>query len=169
MLPAMDVPRLLAALAEEPARSALVFDVDGTLAPIVERPGNARVPEPTRELLRNLALRYALVACVSGRPAEEAGRVVGVPELTYVGTHGLELSPQAQAWRERMQAFAATVDWPPEWVENKGLSLAFHYRRAPAPELARERLEQVAIRAKAASGARCWSCCRRSRPTRAPP
>jgi trehalose 6-phosphate phosphatase len=142
--------RPLEALAEEPARSALVFDVDGTLAPIVERPQDARVPEPTRELLRALERRFALVACLSGRPSEDAARIVGVPELTYVGTHGLELSAEAPAWRERLEGFAATVEWPPEWSERKGLSLALHYRQAADPAAARQRLEQVAERAREA-------------------
>ncbi|MGZ4383028.1 MAG: trehalose-phosphatase [Gaiellaceae bacterium] len=144
----MQPERTLARLAAEPARAALIFDVDGTLAPIVARPEDARVPDATRALLERLASRFALVACISGRPSEEASRIVGVPELVYVGTHGLELSPEAQPWRDRIEAFAATVDWPPEWVENKGLSLALHYRRAPDPEAARGRLELVATHAE---------------------
>jgi trehalose 6-phosphate phosphatase len=144
----MEAARLLAALAEKPGLSALVFDVDGTLAPIVEDPGDARVPESTRKLLRALTERFALVACVSGRPGDDAARVVGIPELTYVGTHGLELSAEAQPWRERVEAFAASVEWPLGWIENKGLSLALHYRRAEDPEAARQLLEQVAARAE---------------------
>jgi trehalose 6-phosphate phosphatase len=146
----MGTDRLLANLAEEPGRAALVFDVDGTLAPIVERPEDARVPAPTRRLLRALARRFALVACISGRPGEETARVVGVPQLTYVGTHGLELSSEAQGWRERVEAFAASVDWPPQWIERKGPSVAFHYRRAGDPTAARQRLERIAACAEQA-------------------
>ena len=64
----MEAAPLLAPLAEAPERSALVLDVDGTLAPIVARPELARVPAATRAQLERLADRYALVACVSGRP-----------------------------------------------------------------------------------------------------
>jgi len=136
----------LAALAADPSAAALFFDVDGTLAPIVADPQDARVPDATRSELRRLASRYALVACVSGRPGEVARTIVGVPELTYVGEHGLELDPEAEAWRARIRAFAAAAPWP---VEAKPLSAAFHYRTAPDREAARRTLEQVEADARA--------------------
>jgi len=83
--------RLLAPLREAPARSAILTDVDGTIAPIVLRPQDAAVPEHTRELLRRLAERYALVGCLSGRRAQDARRVVGLDSLAYSGNHGFEL------------------------------------------------------------------------------
>ena len=54
-------------------------------------PADAAVPEHTRELLRALAERYALVGCLSGRRAEDARRIVGLDELAYSGNHGFEL------------------------------------------------------------------------------
>ena len=73
----------------------MLLDVDGTLAPIVERPEDAAVPEPTRDGgAPGSAERYALVACISGRPEDDARRVVGVDELVYVGEHGLGLDPR---------------------------------------------------------------------------
>jgi trehalose 6-phosphate phosphatase len=82
---------LLAPLREDPGRSAILTDVDGTIAPIVTDPAAAAVPEPTRELLRSLAERYALVGCLSGRRALDARRVVGLDQLAYSGNHGFEL------------------------------------------------------------------------------
>ena len=137
----------LALLASEPDRAAIVLDVDGTLAPIVPRPEDARVPEGTRAELRRLVGRYALVACLSGRTGEDAWRVVGVEGIEYVGAHGLELEPRAEEWRERLREFAATVDWP---VEDKGLTVSFHYRGSADEEAARAQLEEVAARATAA-------------------
>src|SRR5712691_10770092 len=110
---------LLARLAAEPERTAILLDVDGALAPIVPRPEDARVPTDTQAELRRLHARYALVACLSGRAGEDARRVVGVPELVYVGNHGLELEPESQLWAERLQRFLADVDWPD--TEDKGL------------------------------------------------
>jgi trehalose-phosphatase len=136
----------LAQLAAEPSRAALLLDVDGVLAPIVERPEDARVPDGTRAELRRLAGRYALVACVTGRPSRVAEAIVGVPELTVVGEHGLELEPAAAEWAPQIHAFAATVDWP---VEDKPLSAAFHFRTSPDPEAARERLAEAKARADA--------------------
>jgi len=140
----MESNRLIAELAAEPRRAALFLDVDGTLAPIVSRPEDARVPDETRSLLRELAARYGLVACVSGRSSGDARRIVGVEELLYVGTHGLELAPGAAVWREQIERFAITVDWPPEWIEDKGLSLSLHYRRSVEPEQSLLALKRVA-------------------------
>ncbi len=140
----MNTKQLLAELAADPKRAAILLDVDGTLAPIVLRPEDAQVPDATRALLRELAGRYALVACVSGRSSDEARRIVGVEELFYVGTHGLELAPEAEVWREQIERFAGTVEWPLEWIENKGLSLSLHYRQAPESDKSRQSLERIA-------------------------
>jgi trehalose 6-phosphate phosphatase len=136
---------LLERLRVEPQRAAILLDVDGVLAPIVERPENSQVPEETREELRRLARRYALVACISGRTSSDARRIVGLDELVYVGEHGLELDPEAPHWRGRVRAFADSVAWP---VEDKGLSLSFHYRTADDPVAAEAFLLEAAERAR---------------------
>jgi trehalose 6-phosphate phosphatase len=133
-------------LAAEPERAALLLDVDGTLAPIVPRPEDARVPDETRTELARLVERYSLVACISGRTGADTARVVGVEGIIYVGAHGLELDPEAEKWRDRLHDFAATVEWP---VEDKGVTLSFHYRTAPDQEAARAYLASVAERAAA--------------------
>jgi trehalose 6-phosphate phosphatase len=138
---------LLELLAEDPRRAAILLDVDGTLAPIVTAPERASVPAATRAELERLAERYALVACISGRPGEDAGRLVGVEGVTYVGLHGLELDPEAERYRDPLHAFAETVDWP---VEDKGLAVSFHYRGADDEDAARAELQRVAERAEAA-------------------
>src|SRR3954447_5502545 len=85
------VGELLAPLRADPRSSAILCDIDGTLAPIVSDPEDATVPEGTRDVLRDLAGRYALVACVTGRRAADARWMVGVEELAYSGNHGVEL------------------------------------------------------------------------------
>ena len=137
---------LLARLAEDPAKAALFLDVDGVLAPIVPRPEDARVPDETREELRRLNERYALVACISGRAGADAQRIVGIPELVYVGNHGLELDGEAAGWGERLQRFLADVAWPA--TENKELTASLHYRGAPDQGAARAALEDVKARAE---------------------
>jgi trehalose 6-phosphate phosphatase len=143
----------LARLSEDPARAAVLLDVDGTLAPIVARPDLATVPGETRAELRRLAGRYALVACVSGRTGEDAARMVGVEGVAYVGVHGLELAPEAERWRETLRPFAA-LDWP--WLEDKGLTVAFHWREAEDEGTARSQLDEVAVRAEAAGLEARW-------------
>jgi trehalose 6-phosphate phosphatase len=141
------VKDVLAPLAANPGKAAILLDVDGTLAPIVARPELARVPEETRAEVARLAGRYALVACISGRTGEEARRLVGVAGAVYVGTHGLELEPEAKRWREALRPFA-DLDWP--WLEDKGLAVAFHWREAPDEAAAKAELEAVAERARGA-------------------
>ena len=138
---------LVARLAAEPRLAAVLLDVDGVLAPIVERPEDAAVPPETRAELERLTTRYGLVACVSGRTSTDAARIVGVDGIRFVGSHGLELDPEAAAWRDRLRDFAATVDWP---VEDKGLTVSYHYRDAGDEAAAVARLEVVAERARAA-------------------
>jgi trehalose 6-phosphate phosphatase len=137
---------LLARLADDPAGAALLLDVDGTLAPIVPRPEDARVPPETQTELRRLNERYALVACISGRTGEDARAVVGVSELVYVGNHGLELEPDAEAWAERLHAFLQQIEWP-GLVENKQLSASLHYRNTPE---ARHLADSIAKAARSA-------------------
>jgi trehalose 6-phosphate phosphatase len=139
---------LLDRLAEDPGRAAVFLDVDGVLAPIVPRPEDARVPGETRDELRRLNERYALVACISGRAGADAQRVVGVPELVYVGNHGLELDGEAIEWRSRLELFLADVDWPA--TENKGLTASLHYRNSEDEDAARAALEDVKARAERA-------------------
>jgi trehalose 6-phosphate phosphatase len=137
---------LLAPLREAPERSGLVFDVDGTVAPIAPRPELAAVPEDTRRELERLARRYRLLAFVTGRPGPEAEALVGVPGAHYVGNHGLELDPEAAALAPKIAAFRDSVALD---VEDKGLTLAYHFRGAEDEAEARAVLAEVAARALA--------------------
>jgi trehalose 6-phosphate phosphatase len=118
---------LIARLGERPEAAGVLLDVDGTLAPIVERPGDATVPEATRVVLRDLAGRYALVACVSGRTEDDARRVVGVDDLVYVGEHGMGLDRRADDWSEELDQLVDESGWVPE---RKQYSASFHFRTA---------------------------------------
>ncbi len=142
----LDTQPLLDRLTEDPARTAILLDVDGVLAPIVDVPADASVPDDTRAELERLRDRYALVGCVSGRSGADAERIVGVPGLVYVGEHGLELVPEAPDWCNRLHRFAATIDW--DDVELKPITVSFHYRRAPDEDEATKLLQAVASRAQ---------------------
>ncbi|HXV35307.1 MAG TPA: trehalose-phosphatase [Gaiellaceae bacterium] len=149
----MEASELLAPLARAPGRSALVLDVDGTLAPIVARPELAVVPAETRAELARLAERYRLVACVSGRAGDDARRLVGVEGIELVGNHGLELDPRAHELADAIAAFRREVGLP---VEDKTLSLTYHYREAEDEAAARAELEEVARRAREAGFDARW-------------
>jgi trehalose 6-phosphate phosphatase len=135
---------LLAQLAERPAEAGLFLDFDGVLAPIVERPENAAPPPETRAELERLVRRYALVAVVSGRAGEDVRARVGVEGVVCVGSHGLELEPQAERWHRAVAAFASDAPWPQEDVEVKGPAVAFHFRNRTDEQEAVRELDAIA-------------------------
>jgi trehalose 6-phosphate phosphatase len=137
---------LLERLAAEPQLAGLFLDFDGVLAPIVDRPDDAAPPAETRRELERLASRYALVAVVSGRAGDDVRARVDVSGVTVVGSHGLELDPDADRWRDRIAAFADGARWPD--TEQKGLAVSFHYRTAPDEHAAIAALEEIAARAR---------------------
>jgi len=139
---------LLARLAAEPEQAGLFLDFDGVLAPIVDRPEDAAPPPEARAQLERLVGLYALVAVVSGRAGADVEARLGVNGLVCVGSHGLELEPQADRWRRTLAAFAADAPWPPSEVENKGLALAFHFRDRPDEREAVRELDAIAETAR---------------------
>jgi len=153
----------LVPLRADPRRSAVLLDVDGTLAPIVRYAEEAHVPEGTRGLLIELARRYALVACVSGRRASDARRIVSIGTISYLGSHGTELlragwteptlDPAVRDWSRRIQEFGREADSAElrrlrVRIEDKGSIVAFHWRGAPDEEAARAAIDTIAVRAE---------------------
>jgi trehalose 6-phosphate phosphatase len=153
---------LLEPIRANPARAAILTDVDGTLAPIADRPEQAAVPPRATELLGALGERFGLVGCISGRQAMEARRLVGVDGIAYAGNHGFELllpgerEPQldaAVAGRERDAAgFLASLDAEALAglglrVEDKGSIQALHWRGAEDERGAEARTHEIAAEA----------------------
>ena len=155
---------LLAPFRAAPARSALLFDVDGVLAPIAPRPELAHVPAARLADLAALRDRYRLVGCVSGRPMSALMTLVPVPGLVLAANHGMELdrgdglrlADGVADWLPRMAAVARALAAPAQadggWVEDKGATLAVHWRGAADPELVGERLGALAAATAAANG-----------------
>jgi trehalose 6-phosphate phosphatase len=152
-------------LRSEPSRSAILLDVDGTLAPIVRHASDAHVPEPTRVPLIAVAKRYGLVACVSGRQAAIARRIVALGTITYVGNHGAEIlrggatevehDPEVSGWTQRVQDFArnAMTDELRRLrvrEEDKDVIAALHWRGAPDEDAAEAAVMAVGAAAEAA-------------------
>ncbi len=156
---ATEAETILAPLRADPASSAILCDIDGTLAPIVADPAAATVPAATRVLLARLETSYRLVACISGRRASAARRMVGLDQLTYAGNHGLEvlrpgeLEPSLDAAVGRRGAaasgFASRLDWNDLSrvglrLEDKGPIQAIHWRGAGDEEVAEQRARALA-------------------------
>jgi len=161
----------LTPLHADPARCAVLLDVDGTLAPIVRHAADAHVPESTRALVVRLAGRYGLVACVSGRRAAEARRIVSIGSIVYIGGHGSEvlrpgatqptLDPDVAAWAPRVQAFAASsytrgLERLRVRLEDKGPIVALHWRGAPDEAAAHAAVAELAATAEAEGLATHW-------------
>jgi trehalose 6-phosphate phosphatase len=158
-------------LTEDPARAALFCDIDGTLAPIVRRAEEAHVREEVSVILGRLGRRFGCVACVSGRPAAEARRLVGVGSIAYAGSHGAELLepgakrptllPAFASWEGRVRRFAADAEDRDSRllrirIEDKGPIAAFHWRGAPDEDAAETWLRGLADRAETAGYDTHW-------------
>jgi trehalose 6-phosphate phosphatase len=161
----------IAPLRAEPSRAAILLDIDGTLAPIVEQAEYASVPEGTRQLLIEIAKRYGLVACVSGRRASEARAMVSIGTISYVGSHGAELlragwtepvlDPGVEDWARRIHEFGREADTADlrrrrVRIEDKGAIVAFHWRGASDEDAARSAIDGLAARAEAAGLRTHW-------------
>lgn len=163
MATAATLEELIAPLKADPRHSAILLDVDGVLAPIVRHADDAHVPEPTRVPLIAVAKRYGLVACISGRRATTARRIVSLGSITYVGNHGaevlrggrteVELDPEVASWSPRMEAWARET-WNEELnrlrvrAEDKDVIRAYHWRGAPDEAAAEAAVRKLAERAE---------------------
>lgn len=139
----------LAAILARPERALIALDFDGTLAPIVPDPEQARAHPDAVPALAALAPRVASVAVITGRPpavAVEYGGFAGVPaleRLTVLGHYGAErwdaATGRVTAPPPHPGVAAARAELPgllPEeaWIEEKGRAVAVHTRRAADPE-----------------------------------
>lgn len=138
------------ALLEKLAQSnvLLAFDFDGTLAPIVDQPDDARLTEETRSLLEGLTRRYPCVL-ISGRTQSDVlKRVRGIGFHEVIGNHGLEpwrrmldVGGQVQPWIAPLEALVARFEGAV--LEDKHFSLAVHFRHVEDKKAFRDSLIDV--------------------------
>jgi trehalose 6-phosphate phosphatase len=162
---------LLRPLKEDPEHSAVLLDVDGVLAPIVSHPDDAHMPETTRRPLIEVAKLYGVVACVSGRRASDARRVVSLGSIAYLGSHGseilrpgsiaTEMDRELQAWTRRVQNFAREhysehLRRLRVRLEDKEAIAALHWREVPDEEEAEAAIREVAEAAERAGFNAHW-------------
>jgi trehalose 6-phosphate phosphatase len=130
------LPEILLPFVADPRHSALCLDFDGTLSPIVSDPVGARPWPGVPDLLTRLAARFALVAVISGRPADFLHEVLcSPPGVTLVGLYGLgQVGPDARPWEPVIAGVVdrARAEAPSGiYVEPKGLTVTLHWRHAP--------------------------------------
>lgn len=147
----------LAALLGQPERAVVALDFDGTLAPIVPDPEQARADPGAVPALARLAPRVASVAVITGRPAGVAVRyggfagVPGLEHLVVLGHYGAERwdartgavqapadHPGVLAVRAELPGFLDRIGaWQGTWIEDKGgRAVAVHTRRTADPDAA---------------------------------
>ncbi|MFE5142071.1 trehalose-phosphatase [Streptomyces fagopyri] len=152
----------LQAILARPARTVIALDFDGTLAPIVPDPEQARAHPAAVPALAALAPKVASVAVVTGRPAGVAVRhggfagVPGLDHLVVLGHYGAERwdartgtvsapapHPGVASVRAELPGFLDRIGvWQGTWIEEKGRALAVHTRRATDPQAAFESLRE---------------------------
>jgi len=147
----------LAALLARPERAVVALDFDGTLAPIVPDPDQARAHPGAAPALARLAPHLASVAVVTGRPAGVAVRyggfagVPGLEHLVVLGHYGAErwdalsgevhtpgAHPGVTAVRAELPGYLDRIGaWSGTWIEDKGgRAVAVHTRRTEDPDAA---------------------------------
>jgi trehalose 6-phosphate phosphatase len=124
----------------------VAFDYDGTLAPIVANPQQAKMRRKTRRLLTAVARRYPCVV-ISGRSRRDVSRCVGnIPIWHLSGNHGLE------PWGQNVVDLVQVREWVETLrrrlngcsgitIEDKSYSVTVHYRHAPQKARARRAIE----------------------------
>lgn len=122
---------------------AIFLDFDGTLSPIVSSPHDAILDDGIRPILEELARRRDVgIAVISGRSMADVRERVGLSGVVYAGNHGLEAesdtisyrNPEAEAMRRELkctllQLRLALSETDGLEIEDKGLTLAVHFRR----------------------------------------
>jgi len=131
----------------EAGHLSVFLDFDGTIAPIVEDPADAKLGPEMKTVLEALAGRAGiLLVFISGRSAIDLQGRVDIPNAVYAGNHGLEIcgrlqfvEPSAMAKRDLLKRLLAVLTdslrhIPGAWVEDKTLSATVHFRQAAPRE-----------------------------------
>lgn len=124
--------------------AALFLDLDGTLTRIERRPGDVTFDAKRAALLAGLErMLGGALAVISGRSLEDVDRILGGAPQSVAAVHGLirrhggrtvSARPSPDLERARHALGPLLLSWPGLTLEDKGLSLALHYRGAPQAE-----------------------------------
>jgi len=149
--------RVTQRLVDAAERGGLLLDFDGVLAPIVDDPASSAMPEELVGILARLVRRLGCVAVISGRPVALLADRVAVDGVRLLGLYGLQewsedgprARDEAAAWQDTVDGVkdriaAALTGAPGVLLEDKGLSVALHWRNAPDRDRAGRMVSQLA-------------------------
>ncbi|XP_020803616.1 uncharacterized protein LOC110182675 isoform X2 [Drosophila serrata] len=124
---------------------AVLLDYDGTLAPIADNPSKTKMPVELEAILRKIAKHpEVFLAVISGRGLKDVQKQVNIEGITYAGNHGLEIEyPDGSRhdyelpteiqknYTNMVKELKEKVEKNGAWVEDKRVSLTYHYRDTP--------------------------------------
>lgn len=141
----MDIWRSIDKVLEELKKSPikiLMLDFDGTLSPIADSPKQSKLSHKNKTLLTKISKkRNIYIVIISGRSLKDIKKKVGLKNITYAGNHGLEGDVLGEEYLYPVPKKIYTTikeiykklkninnEFPGSLIENKKLSLSFHYR-----------------------------------------
>ncbi len=147
-LTSLNLKKLSKELADVGGDIGIFTDVDGTLSEIADHPDMSTVSSEMKDALTKLNNLYRLVVVVSGRRAQDVQRIVGEPDLLYLGNHGIESRHKDETIQsldiEKIRGALVLIKSEIEskfaddqgvFVEDKEFVLAVHYRQCPDEEV----------------------------------
>ncbi|KAL5280474.1 hypothetical protein ACFFRR_004448 [Megaselia abdita] len=141
------------------SKLAILLDYDGTLAPIAANPNITSMTVEVEKALHKITSNPKVFAAViSGRGIVDVQNKVGIKNITYGGNHGIEiqnpdgsrkdyeLPAEIQSnYTELVHDLRRQLAKNGAWVEDKRVSLTYHYRDTPADKIENQRLEAIRI------------------------
>ena len=131
-----------------PSKPVVFLDFDGTLAPIVPTPDQARMSDAMHQRVEALS-RLCTTAVISGRGLPDVQRRVGIESIAYAGSHGFEIRTAGGEIVEHGAQFLPELERAESElrlrlgelegviVERKKFSIAVHYRQVAAHDMPR--------------------------------
>jgi len=137
--------------------NCLFLDLDGTLLDLRDDPASIRADSALLALLADCSQRLdGALAIISGRPITDLDMCFEPLQFAAAGVHGVEhrgadgVTTTLAADKERLHRVARRLaadmeDMPMSKLEDKGVSVALHWRRAPGSAAALRRLAAAAL------------------------
>jgi trehalose 6-phosphate phosphatase len=135
----------------------IVTDIDGTISTITPLPHQAVITPDMKGILNEIQRKFKLLAIITGRSLEDALKMINIPDILYIGNHGMEYQrnneiitdkkilsyiPQINNLHDKLKQESHTKI-PGIIIENKNTSISIHYRSTKDPKKARKIIIQT--------------------------